>query len=58
MENWKTSLAGIITGVLGILGAFHVGAPSIVSDNVGLIAAVGATIVGILAKDGGASRRM
>jgi len=52
LDNWKTSLAGIITGVIGILGAFHIGVPQGVSDNVGLIAAVGATIIGLLAKDG------
>jgi len=52
MENWKTSLAGIATGIIGILGAFHVGVPAAVSNNVGLIAAFGAALIGILAKDG------
>jgi len=52
MENWKTTLMGLITGILGLLGAFHVGVPQGVSDNVGLIAALGASVIGALAKDG------
>jgi len=51
-ENWKTSIAGLLTGIMGILGAFHVGVPQAVSDNVGLIAGMGAMVIGLLAKDG------
>jgi len=52
VDNWKTSLAGIVTGIFGILGAFHVIVPQVISDNVPLIASVGALVIGLLAKDG------
>jgi len=52
IENWKTSIVGLMTGILGILGASHVGVPEAVSSNVGLIASVGAMVVGLLARDG------
>ena len=51
-NNWQTSLVGLITGILGILGVFHVGVPQTVTDNVPLIASVGAMAIGLLAKDG------
>jgi len=53
MTNYKTTIAGIITGILSILAAFGVVVPDFLSsgETVGIIAGIGAAVIGILAKD-------
>ncbi len=54
MDNWKTTIAGLITAVLSVLAAAGVAVPEILTkgETIGLIAGVGAGIIGILARDG------
>ncbi len=55
MQDMKTTLTGIITGVLSILAAFHVALPAFLQGDqgVGIIAGIGAMVLGYFAKDGG-----
>ena len=50
----KTSIVGVITGILGLLAAFGVVVPDWLSkgETIALIGTVGASVIGILAKDG------
>jgi hypothetical protein len=53
MSDLKTSIVGILTGVIGLLCYFHVGVPAVCQsgDFIALVAAVGVAIIGLFAKD-------
>ncbi len=50
MDNPKTTVTGVITGIISLLGLFHIGIPDWVTP---LATAIGVTLIGIFAKDGG-----
>ncbi len=53
MDNPKTTITGVITGIISLLGFFHVGIPSWITP---LATAIGVTLIGIFAKDDGNSQ--